>query len=667
MGAIKRSLSLQLVIMIVSPLAIMLAIVASILVSNESERTRTQIDADIHSLVELKATEIQDYFSSKGQVIHTLFSQPDVLNWFSQYHERRADLSNDAQYQRIIQHFTYLTDSDKDIKAVFFGSANTFEYFDILGRYDDDPNYYTNKRPWWQKSIDKNDLYVSDPAVDANDGSISATVKTVVRNQQGKFIGIGGMDILVDTIGQHLLNPIKYQQQGQAFLMTDEGKLVFFKGFNDKFPPGSLLSKVDAQFNGSKGFSALEKMMVRNESGVTEVKFQGISQRVTFVEVAGDYPQQRWHLGFMLPQAVIDTPVNNVVKNASFVAVGIIVLVAAMVWMMLLPFRSQLKKLVVAMEDIAEGEGDLSQRIELDREDQLGRLGKAFNQFAAKVQTMLQQTNQLTVNVNDGVIEANKECQVAVDIVKQQKLQIDSVAASASEMAQTSQEMASNAQNAIELADKAHIQSEDGVKVVAMATNGIRNMSKQVIEAADVIKELRGSSERIGEVLNVIRGIAEQTNLLALNAAIEAARAGEQGRGFAVVADEVRTLASRTQDSTTNIQQIIETLQQRAMQAEQVMEASVEQAKSGEALTEQVEIALTDITEVIIDIQRQTTEITVAISQQAVASEEVASSVEVVRELSDNSLQSTDQLAETVRNFDKTTTQLSQNISQFKV
>ena len=667
MGAIKRSLSLQLVIMIVSPLAVMLTIVASILVSNESERARTQIDADIYGLVELKATEIEGYFKAKGQIIHTLFSQPDVVNWFAQYKQRSSNLSGDPQYKRIIKHFQHLTESDADIKAVFFGSANTFEYFDILGRYDGDPNYYTNRRPWWQKSIDENTLYVTEPAVDANDGSISSTVKTVVRDENGKLIGIGGMDILVDTIGQNLLAPIKYHQQGQAFLMTDEGQLVFFKGFNDDFPPGSMLSKVDSQFKTSSGFSDLETLMMRNQSGVAEVTFNGLPQRVTFIEVAGDYPKQRWHLGFMLPKTVIEAPVQKVVWDASLVAIGIIVLVAIMVWIMLLPFRTQLKKLVTAMEDIAQGEGDLSQRIELNRQDQLGRLSNAFNQFAAKVQAMLQQTNHLTENVKAGVVEANKECESAVDIVKQQNLQIDAVAAAASEMAQTSQDMTANTQNAIELTDNANLQAENGVAIVSQATDGIRTMSHQVNEAAIVISDLRGSSEKIGEVLSVIRGIAEQTNLLALNAAIEAARAGEQGRGFAVVADEVRTLASRTQDSTTNIQQIIETLQQRALQAEQVMESSVKQAKTGENLTGQVESALKDITKVINDIQQQTTEITVAISQQAVAAEEVATSVGAVRELSDNSLQSTNQLAKTVKEFDATTTKLSDNINQFKI
>ncbi len=123
---------------------------------------------------------------------------------------------------------------------MFFGSANTFEYFDLNGRYDGDPDYYTNKRPWWQEAIDKNGLFVGDPAVDANDGSISATVKTVVKDANGRLIGIGGMDILIDTIGKNLLAPIKYRGEGQAFLMTEQGKLVYFPGFNQGFPPALM-------------------------------------------------------------------------------------------------------------------------------------------------------------------------------------------------------------------------------------------------------------------------------------------------------------------------------------------------------------------------------------------------------------------------------------------
>jgi methyl-accepting chemotaxis protein len=667
MGYIKRSLSLQLVVTLGGALAVLLALVAVLLVSKESDRTRSQVDTDISTLVQLKANEIGSYFQAKGQIIHSVFAEPALVRWFADYKARRSDISADAAYKDIINHFNYFSAKDPDIKSVFFGSANTFEYFDLNGRYDGDANYYTNKRPWWQEAIDQQGLFVGDPAVDANDGSISATVKTVVKDGQGRFIGIGGMDILIDTIGKNLLAPIKYREEGQAFLMTDEGKLVYFPGFSKSFPPGSLAQGVDTEFEDSEGFASLSRAMQANAAGFADVTFQGVPQRVSFVEVGGDYPQQKWHLAFMLPREVIEAPVTKALWDASLMALVIILLVSATVWGMLLPFRRQLNKLLAAMEDIAQGDSNLSQRIHMDREDELGQLGEAFNRFAKKVQLMLLETRSLTQDVGSGVSGAMQVCDRALNSVSRQKAEIASVATAATEMAQTSQVMAQSAQRASEHANKAEQQSLDGAKIVTRATQGMESLSVQVIEAAQVIKHLRTSSEKIGEVLSVIRGIAEQTNLLALNAAIEAARAGEQGRGFAVVADEVRTLASRTQDSTANIQGIIQTLQQNAVQAEQVMESGVEQAKAGKELTTQVDSALAGIASAIRAIQQQTQEITSAIGQQAVVAEEVAHNVENVRGLSDESLGASEDLAHNLRQFEQMSRALSNNIAQFKI
>ena len=213
----KRSLSMQLVVTIVGALAVLFTIVALFLVKNESTSTRQQIDSDLTGLVQLKSNEVRSYFVAKGQLIHAVFADPTVLAWFAKYNNRLSDLSSDKQYNSIVEYFKFFSDQDSDIKSVFFGSANTFEYFDLNGRYNDS-EYYTNKRPWWQEAIDQDGMFVGDPAVDANDGSISATVKTVVKDQSGRFIGIGGMDILIDTIGSELLAPIKYQGAAKPFL-----------------------------------------------------------------------------------------------------------------------------------------------------------------------------------------------------------------------------------------------------------------------------------------------------------------------------------------------------------------------------------------------------------------------------------------------------------------
>ncbi|ACA87869.1 methyl-accepting chemotaxis protein [Shewanella woodyi] len=666
MRQLKTSLSLQLVFSIVGALAILLTLISVFLVKGESERTRAQIDRDLASLVQFKSNEVESYFIEKAKVIDSVFASPQVQNWFTEYDKRLSNINSDIEYERVIQYFKHFSDSDSDIKSVFFGSANTYEYFDLNGRYND-ANYFTNKRPWWQEGIDKDGMYVTDPAVDANDGSISATVKSVIRNRSGEFIGIGGMDILIDTIGSELLAAMKYQHKGEAFLVTNSGQLVYFPGFNQEFQPGSEAGKVDSYFNDTQGFSELSRMMKANHQGVAEVTFKGVEQRVSYISVGGDYPQQKWHLAFMLPVEVIEAPVNDAVINAIWFAVISMLLVGFTVWMMLLPFRRQITRLLEAMEDIAEGEGDLSKRIHMEREDELGKLGDAFNRFASKVQLMLEQSRELTQRVDSGITGAVNVCEQTLQSVAQQKQEIASVATAATELAHTSQEMANSAQRASEFSEKAQSQSQDGMAIVTKANDGMQCLSAKVIEAAKVVRHLRTSSEQIGEVLSVIRGIAEQTNLLALNAAIEAARAGEQGRGFAVVADEVRTLASRTQDSTANIQDIIQTLQQGALQAEQVMEEGVEQANLGKELTTQVETALSGITDAIVEIQHQTVEITSAIGQQAVVAEEVACNVENVRGLSDDSLTSSQDLSASLIEFQEMTKALSKSIQQFKI
>ena len=662
----KRSLSLQLVVTIVGALAVLFTVVALLLVKNESASTRQQIDNDLTSLVQLKSNEVRSYFAAKGQLIHAVFANPTVVDWFSQYNSRLSDVSADQDYQSIIDYFKYFSIQDSDIKSVFFGSANTFEYFDLNGRYNDS-EYFTNKRPWWQEAIDKNGMFVGDPAVDANDGSISATVKTVVKDESGRFIGIGGMDILIDTIGSELLAPIKYQDAGQAFLMTNAGKLVYFPGFSEGFPPGSNAALVDSQFNDTQGFAKLSQQMQTQASGFGEVIFNGEAQRVSFIKVGGSYPEQKWHLAFMLPTAVIEAPVTDAIVSSILLSFLIMALVGMTVWATLLPFRKQVNNLLLAMEDIAEGDSDLAKRIDMNREDELGKLGDAFNRFAAKVQGMLQETSELTLQVEQGVNDASAVSRQALQSVSQQKQEIASVATAATEMAHTSQEMAASAQRASEFADKAQIQSSEGSEIVAQATQGMQALSKQVIDASKVVKQLRTRSEQIGEVLSVIRDIAEQTNLLALNAAIEAARAGEQGRGFAVVADEVRTLASRTQDSTANIQEIIQTLQQNANEAEQVMESGVEQANMGQDLTDKVEVALDSITSAIEAIQQQTIEISTAVGQQAIVAEEVACNVENVRALSDESLAASEALSNNFDEFAQVSRSLGDNIKQFKI
>ncbi|WP_158227240.1 methyl-accepting chemotaxis protein [Mangrovitalea sediminis] len=393
----------------------------------------------------------------------------------------------------------------------------------------------------------------------------------------------------------------------------------------------------------------------------------GSKKPVTKIGYVKGIPDWGWIVGSGLYMVQVEAVFHE--QLVYFGAVALVILVVSLflaAWLgrsVTRPIGAVTRRL----SEIAEGDADLTQRLDENRQDEIGDLARAFNRFVARIQRLVGEVAASTSQVAAAAEELSATSEETRGHISRQRDETEHAATAINEMSATVRDVATNASDASQAARLADGEAHQGREVVGAAVKAIDALAVEVEKAAEVIKGVEGHSEQIGSVLAVISGISEQTNLLALNAAIEAARAGEQGRGFAVVADEVRTLASRTQDSTEEIRSMIDRLRGGAKDAVSVMESSRELAQSGVEHARNADQSLEAITRSVAQINDMNALIATAAEEQTAVAEEINRNVTSINTSTQQTATGAQQAATASEELARLASQLQQLVGQFKV
>lgn len=670
MQFIRKSIVRQFIFGVLGAL-ILLSVISSFYQINQvHENSRLRLTFEVERMLAQLDDKISNMLYSRNNQLDAIFTNPSVIEAINSIEVRGLQADEHPKLIPVQKFFNHVVRLDPELVEIFFTTTATWEYFDKEGK-NDDPDYYINKRPFWKEFLSQMNHYVNDPYRD-HEGDILMTFRSPVFNYDKKLIGTAGIDLNLEKVNKELANIQSIYAGVKVFVVSGTGLMVSFPDMSKqmlKMEVSELETKnideIYAEY-GAFGFSELWRNFKLNGELNHELQWNNEKYLVYMSKFNRETPEVHWNIAVMIPEAEISKPVQkSIFDNLFFISIFVLVLGLWISWFSSWKLRP-LKQVESAMRDISEGSADLTQRININRDDEIGMLSIAFNIFIKKIQSLVSESSLLAQQFKDNAESALNSTQDTQVLIEKQKNQLMTVLNASVEMKETSMHVAKRNDDISKITSTTKEGVSSGGELLFQATDKITQLAAQIVKAADVVRALEQETNNIGVVVETIRGIAEQTNLLALNAAIEAARAGEQGRGFAVVADEVRSLASRTQEATAHIQDIVASLQGAADNAVQVMMSSQSEAEQGKEFTQKISHVFDNILASMTDLEQHMVDIATTISEQSETSSEMNNLITDIDKIASKTVDQSLGLSEQIHSTEQKSNELLNNLNKFK-
>jgi methyl-accepting chemotaxis protein len=622
---------------------VILAVALScLLVGYFSQRSAQQLietrmfEQELPNLTQRIGKEIEKDLTSVAGAAKQLANDRFVLDWVARGMPKEQESILIEQLKDMTAQYGLVTASFADRQSAAYYNQDGF--LRVLNHEQDNWFYDYTKSP--------QDLMLS--IFRESNGE----VKLFVNFQQLNGRGLAGLAKSLDSMVSMLAN-FRIGDSGFVFMTDGSGKV--------KLHPDA--ARIDRDSLPQLAGPDTSSLLTKQPFAATHAEVDGQP-----VVLATSYiPLLDWYLVAQVPEAEIYAELNSARLHILLVSLAIAVGMGLLGVLLAGSVSRPLNELARLFRELGSGDGDLTQRLKVEGRDELSQVATGFNNFVAKIHGSIEQvasnSRQLAATAN----EVAKQAQLTQHNCTAQRDRTVQVATAIHEMGATVGEIAGNASLAADVAKQANEQADAGALMVAQARHGIVGLSDEIEQVSGVIESLANQTDSIGSILDTIRSISEQTNLLALNAAIEAARAGEQGRGFAVVADEVRNLASRSAASTAEIQGMINRLQEQSARAVSAMTQGRTQSLAVVAQADEADAALGHITGHITQISDMNIQVATATEEQSSVVGEINRNVEDINQLTMETADIAHQLTASSRSLQQLSGELDKLVGNFRL